>query len=369
MPVAAYAFSISFFMPVLIALAAIFGGAWMLGAPLYAWFVTSIFDRVMGPNNDNPDPHTSDAQLFWHRSVTWAWVPMQTAMILGAIYAASLPDHLPDRFGIYLMIGVGVATGGIGITYAHELIHSKNKWERWGGELLLASVCYGHFSTEHIYNHHRYVATPKDPVTARYAEGFWRFFLRAVWGTAASAWEVDTNHLRRRGRAIFGLSNPWYRYAFVSGSFMTVAWLIGGWWGLGLYFVQCFFAILQLEAVNYVEHYGLTRKHLGGGKYEHTKPRHSWNSSHSLTNLLFINLQRHSDHHYKPDRRYPLLQSYSEDDAPQLPYGYPMMVLIAMVPPIWFRLMNRRVKAWRRQFYPEISDWSAYKKGLTPMPA
>jgi len=157
-------------------------------------------------------------------------------------------------------------------------------------------------------------------------------------------------------------------HLLITGGFLSVAWFLGGWWGIALYLMQSFVAILQLEAVNYVEHYGLTRKHLGGGKYEHTKPRHSWNSSHSLTNLLLINLQRHSDHHYKPDRRFPLLQTYDEDEAPQLPYGYPLMVLLAMVPPLWFRVMNRRVKGWRKQFYPEINDWTLYKAGLTPMP-
>ncbi|MEM7545025.1 MAG: alkane 1-monooxygenase [Pseudomonadota bacterium] len=369
MPVAAYAFAISFIMPALLVLASVYGSWWLIGVPLYSWFVSSIFDRLLGLNQDNPDPQLAERDLFWHRFVTWAWIPTQMAMIVGAIYAATLPGHLSDRADIYLMVGLGIATGGIGITYAHELIHSKNKWERWGGELLLCSVFYGHFTTEHLYNHHRYVATPKDPVTARYAEGFWRFFPRAVWGSAASAWEIDMERLRKRGRSALSLANPWFRHLAITGTFIAIAWWIGGWWGIALYLMQAFVAILQLEAVNYVEHYGLTRKHLGGGKYEHTKPRHSWNSSHSLTNLLLINLQRHSDHHYKPDRRFPLLQTYSEDDAPQLPYGYPLMVLMAMVPPVWFRVMNHRVKSWRKQFYPEIKDWSAYKAGLTPTPS
>ena len=126
-------------------------------------------------------------------------------------------------------------------------------------------------------------------------------------------------------------------------------------------------AILLLEAVNYVEHYGLTRKHLGGGRYERTEARHSWNASHLVTNLFLINLQRHSDHHYKPARRFPLLQTYAEDDAPQLPHGYPVMVCASLIPPLWFRMMNRRVKDWRGRFYPEIEDWTPYRKGLTPV--
>jgi alkane 1-monooxygenase len=120
--------------------------------------------------------------------------------------------------------------------------------------------------------------------------------------------------------------------------------------------------------VNYVEHYGLTRKYLGDGKYEHVLPRHSWNAAHKASNWLLINLQRHSDHHYKPDRRFPLLQTYADDDAPQLPHGYPLMTMAALSPRIWRRIMNPRVLAWREKYYPEIEDWLPYKQGTNPLP-
>lgn len=368
MPVAAYAFAVSYLMPALILIAALEGSYWLLGVPIYAWIATTVFDRLFGAETRNADVMLPDSALFWHRAVTWAWLPTQIAMIFGALWAATAGGWLTTREGVFLLFGVGVASGGIGITYAHELVHSKNRWERLAGEILLASVCYGHFATEHVLNHHRYVGTPKDPVTARYGESVWRFLIRAVWGSAVSAWEIDAERQRRRGRPVLGRGNPWWRYVGMSASFALAAWAIGGWAGVGLFILQAVVAVTQLETVNYVEHYGLTRKHLGGGKYEHAKPRHSWNSSHSMTNLLLINLQRHSDHHYKPDRRYPLLQTYGEDEAPQLPYGYPMMVLMALIPPVWFRVMNRRVKDWRKRFYPEVTDWGPYKRGLTPMP-
>ncbi|MGB0505646.1 MAG: alkane 1-monooxygenase [Pikeienuella sp.] len=368
MPIAAYAFAISFAMPVLIGLAAAYGGWFLAGVPIYGWFVTSFLDRFIGLNTNNADPTTEDTALFWHRVVTWIWVPLQIGAIIGAIYAVSLPNHLHWSEAMALMMGVGIATGGIGITYAHELIHQKNRFERGLGNILLASVCYGPFTTEHLHNHHIYVATPKDPVTARYGEGFWRFFPRAVAGTFGSAWRIDHEQLRRRGYGKLSWRNPWWRYALMSSVFVVLALWVGGSYALLLFFQQCFTAVMQLEAVNYVEHYGLTRKHLGDGKYEPTKPRHSWNGAQHMTNLLLINLQRHSDHHYKPNRRFPLLQTYDESDAPQLPYGYPLMVFAAYFPPVWFRMMNRQVKAWRRQHYPEITDWMPYKKGQTQMP-
>lgn len=132
--------------------------------------------------------------------------------------------------------------------------------------------------------------------------------------------------------------------------------------------MQAGVAIWQLELVNYIEHYGLTRKHLGAGKYEHVQPRHSWNAAQKASNWLLINLQRHSDHHYKPDRRFPILQNYTEADAPQLPYGYPVMTIAAMLPGVWRRVMNPRVKKWRAMYYPEITDWTAYNKATNPLP-
>lgn len=163
-------------------------------------------------------------------------------------------------------------------------------------------------------------------------------------------------------------SNPFLRYGALQLVMLIAAFLIGGWTGVGLFLFQAFVAIWQLELVNYVEHYGLTRRHLGEGKYEHVQPRHSWNAAQKASNWLLINLQRHSDHHYKPDRRFPLLQNYTEQDAPQLPTGYPVMTLAAMIPPVFRRIMNPRVRKWRAMYYPDITDWSAYKTAGNPMP-
>ena len=162
--------------------------------------------------------------------------------------------------------------------------------------------------------------------------------------------------------------NPFWGYWALQAGFLMLAVFLGGAGGAALFLVQAFVAVWQLELVNYIEHYGLTRKHLGGGKYEHVLPRHSWNSARMASNWLLINLQRHSDHHYKPDRRFPLLQNHTEADAPQLPYGYPVMTMLAMIPPLWRRFMNPRVRKWRGMYYPEITDWQPYSKALNPPP-
>lgn len=356
-------FAISLTLLPCIAAGAVWGGWWLVLTPVWAWMAMTVLDRLAGLETASMDPATADRELFWHRALTWAWVPLQIALILGCIHAATLPGHLSTAEAIGLLFGVGIATGGIGITYAHELIHQRGRWERALGEVLLCTVSYGHFATEHVFGHHVTVGTPKDPVTARRGESFFRFFPRAVIGSFLSAWEIDRARLARRGRPVWHRTNPFWRYGAGAAAFAALAFWIGGWAGVGLFALQSFFAVLQLEEVNYVEHYGLTRKHLGGGRFERVAPRHSWNASHKVTNWLLINLQRHSDHHYRPDRRYPLLQHYPSSEAPQLPFGYPLMVLMALTPPLWRRVMDRRVAKWRAKHYPEITDWRPYDTG------
>lgn len=355
------------FVP-MIWLAAMQGGVYIALVPIYGWIVLTILDQISGLEIGNMDPETDDALLWWYKLITWVWLPVQLAIIFGSIAFLSRTEHLSGAEEIFLMMSVGVVSGSIGINYAHELIHQRNRFEPMLGEWLLVSTLYGHFRSEHILVHHRYVATPRDPVTARYDEGFYSFFGRCLVGQVASAWHVEVERLARIGRPWYALRNPWWRYAGGGLLMLALAFLVGGWIGVGFFLVQAFVAMLQLELVNYVEHYGLTRRHLGDGKYEHVHPRHSWNAAHKMTNFLLINLQRHSDHHYKPDRRFPLLQNYDQSEAPQLPYGYPLMTASALIPPLWKRIMNRRVETWRERYYPDIDEWEPYNTGTNPLP-
>ena len=347
---------------------AIHGGWTVFLLPLCGWWVFTGLDAVLGKELDNPDPQTSDAQLLWYRLITMIWFPVQALTLFGLIWFVTHTAHLAALEKIVLFFGVGVLTGTIGIVYSHELLHQKNKLERWLGDLLLATVLYSHFRSEHLLVHHVYVGTPRDAVTARYNENFHQYFFRVLRECPRSAWAAEKALLARRGLTMASFRNPFWRYAVLQLGALALATGLGGLEGLALFMLQALSAIWQLELTNYVEHYGLTRKHLGDGKYEHVKPHHSWNASHKATNWLLINLQRHSDHHYKPDRRFPLLQTYDASQAPQLPYGYPLMAAMATIPPLWLRRMNPRVRAWRQTYYPEIEDWTPYKEGTTPMP-
>ena len=351
-------------------LGALHGGWTVILLPVMTWYFFSILDAFLGLYTENADLDTSEDQLTWYKAITLIWAPLQFGLLFWMIWYVTGPGdaHLSALETIVLFFGVGVITGTVGINYSHELMHQKDRGERFLGDLLLAMVLYSHFRSEHLQVHHRHVGTPRDPVTARYNEGFHRFFPRVLRGSFLSAFRAERDLLARKGRPWHDPKNPFFRYWALQGVMALLAVLLGGGVGLALFIWQGFVAIWQLELVNYIEHYGLTRKHLGNGKYEHVQPRHSWNAAHKASNWLLINLQRHSDHHYKPDRRFPLLQTYDEDDAPQLPYGYPVMTVAAMIPPLWRRVMNPKVRAWRRQHYPDIEDWKPYFKGGLPLP-
>jgi alkane 1-monooxygenase len=365
---AALPYWVSFLLIPLIWATAFAGGWWVLLIPLSTWWAFAVLDRLTGLNLQNANPETPDDALHWYILLTKLWAPVQFLTLFGLIWYATHSDHLSSWSKIGMFFGMGVISGTIGINYSHELMHQKSRSERWLGDLLLAMVLYSHFRSEHLLVHHRHVGTPRDPVTARYNEGFHRFYPRVLWQCLVSAFRAEKEKLARKDRPWTDRSNPFWRYWVLQTGMLTLATLIGGWPGLALFLLQAGVAIWQLELVNYVEHYGLTRKHLGAGKYEHVLPRHSWNASQKASNWLLINLQRHSDHHYKPNRRFPLLQNHAQEDAPQLPYGYPVMTVAAMIPPLWRRVMNPRVRAWRRHYYPEITDWHPYNKALNPGP-
>ena len=367
-PTQALPFWVSLILLPMAVFTAVHGGWAVFLLPLFAWYFFAAADFAVGKNLTNADLDTQEDQLFWYKLITLIWAPLQFVLLFGMIFFVVPADHLSSFEKIMIFVGVGVITGSVGINYSHELMHQKNKTERWMADVLLAMVLYSHFRSEHLVVHHRYVGTPRDPVTARYGESFYRYYPRVLKQSLLSAFHAEKDMLSRKDLPWSHLTNPFWKYWGLQLVMIVIAFALGGWSGIGLFLVQAGIAIWQLELVNYVEHYGLTRKHLGEGKYEHVKPQHSWNADHKASNWLLINLQRHSDHHYKPDRRFPVLQTYAADEAPQLPYGYPVMTITAMFPSLWRRVMNPRVRKWRGMYYPEITDWHDYNKSTNPMP-
>ena len=345
------------------------GGPAVFLLPLFTWVLFDVLDLVVGTYTENADPDMPEADLVWYRFVTIIWFPLQFVMTFGAIWYVTRAGHLAPWEKIAIFFGQGIVAGAVGIVYAHELLHQKNRLERWLGDLLLAMVLYSHFRSEHLRVHHIHVGTTRDPVTARFGEGFHRYFWRVLRECPPSAWRAERAMLSRKGKTMLSPENPFWLYAALQGGMLALAFALGGWEGLALFLWQAFIAVWQLELVNYIEHYGLTRRHLGEGRYERVQPHHSWNAAQRASNWFLINLQRHSDHHTKPDRRFPLLQNHGPDSAPQLPFGYSLSAGIALFPPLWRWMMNPRVRAWRRRWYPDINDWTAYEQGTNPPPA
>ena len=317
---------------------------WLWIGPLFILGVVPIVDLIVGSDFSNPPDEAIEAleQDRYYRWLTYLFLPLQYAGFLAAFWALATWDlDLIDRIGLTTTIGF---IGGIGIATAHELGHKRADVEKWLGKIALAPAFYGHFQVEHNRGHHVRVATPEDPASARLGEGFYRFWPRTVGGSLRHAWQSERARYARRGQRPWRLGNDvlnaWLLSVMLWG--VVLVWL--GPKMLPYLLLQAFLAFSLLELVNYLEHYGLLRERVGQAgreRYERVEPRHSWNANQIATNLLLYNLQRHSDHHANPTRRYQALRDYAE--APQLPTGYAGMILIALVPPLWRRVMDPRV--------------------------
>lgn len=249
--------------------------------------------------------------------------PLQTIDIIGRITA------------------MGMLCGTFGINVAHELGHRKNKFEQTLAKISLLSSLYMHFFIEHNKGHHKNVATPNDPSSARYNEWLYSFYFRTIAFSYLSAWHIANTDMKKKGLSIFGLQNEMLQVHIFQAVFVGFIYLLFGGW-ITVYFIcAAFMGILLLETVNYIEHYGLQRKITSSNSFERTMPQHSWNSNHAIGRILLFELSRHSDHHYLASRKYQILKHY--DNTPQLPTGYPGSMLLALLPPLWCRIMNKRI--------------------------
>jgi alkane 1-monooxygenase len=246
---------------------------------------------------------------------------------------------------VILALLVGLYYGAVGIAVAHELMHRPSRADRWLGDILLCTVTYPHFSIEHVYGHHIKVATPEDPASARMGESLYAFIPRSVVGGLLGAWAIETRRLRARGQGWLSPQNRMLGYLVLVSAWYVAAYLVAGPYGVAAVAIQSVVAIFSVETINYIQHYGLQRKEIAPGRYERPDIRHSWNWETRFSGLYFLNLGRHSEHHRSANRRFDALRVL--DDQPRLPGGLIPMYLAAMVPPLWFSIMNPRVEALR----------------------
>ena len=317
---------------------------WWTFVPLLVVFVAVPVLDALGGTAEQARVSPSLERNIWFKGVTWCWVPAQLALLVWVL-ATAATGHLEPFELLGMTLSMGATAGAIGITFAHELVHRRQPFERALGEILLASVSYTHFAIEHVHGHHRHVGTPHDPATARFGESFYQFLPRTLAGSIMSAWRLEVERLARRGQAPLSASNRILRYALTQLLIYPLVWVIFGGTGLLVFAGQAVVAFSLFEVINYIEHYGLMRREVAPGEYERVGPQHSWDSSYRLSNWMLINLARHADHHCAAAKRYQSLELPPQ--APQLPAGYGTMFLLALVPPLWFRVMNPRVLTQR----------------------
>lgn len=317
--------------------------AWLWLSSLIIYGLIPLLDAWLGEDRSNP-PESAVPALErdpWYRLIVLAFLPLQYLLTLHGAWIAA--HHELSALGwVGLVLSVG-GINGVAINTAHELGHKLPAWERWLARVALAPVAYGHFYVEHNRGHHRRVATPEDPASARLGESFWAFLPRTLWGGLRSAWGLERARLAGHGLGPWHWRNEclqaWALTVLLYGALLL--WL--GWGVLGFLLVQALYGISLLEVVNYIEHYGLLRALGPDGRRVRCTPEHSWNSNHRVSNLFLYQLQRHSDHHAHPARRYQALRHF--ENSPQLPAGYAALLLPAYLPPLWFRLMDPRVLA------------------------
>jgi len=318
------------------------GNEWWFALPLLlVYFIGPLLDLILGEDENNP-PQAVISQLeqdHYYRRLTFISVPLHFLSFVGATAYASTQGL---GIGAYVCLAlVAGLTSGLAINTAHELGHKNSKIEKLLAKVALAVPAYGHFTVDHNLGHHRNVSTPTDPSSSRMGESIYKFARREIPGALFEAWSLEKDRLARRGKSVWSMKNQILQSYAISALLIVGLLAAFGWVAIPFILLHNAFAWWQLTSANYVEHYGLLRQKDASGKYERCQPHHSWNSNHVYSNLVLLHLERHSDHHTHPTRRYQSLRHY--EDLPSLPSGYFGTYLLAYVPKLWFRVMDKRL--------------------------
>ena len=348
----------------LIVLAAIYGGWWLLPAFLFM-SVAGPLDRVLGLDGRNIDPSgTPERRLLWHNLPVWAWAFLWPPTLVFGMWQVLVANPFAIWEDVLLVIILTMEAQAVFVV-GHELVHRRSTWERRLGEFLLSSASYPQYATEHVYIHHAKVGTPHDVGSAPKGESFWRYFPREVASNLANSWKAAAGRLARRHLPAWHYTNPFWRYGLGVAFWYALVYWMSGIWAVLVFAFLGLCCVFSMKISNYFQHYGLRRVLLPNGRWERVMPRHSWSADWKFSNWMFFNMQRHADHHAMVARQYPLLQIGSPDESPHLPGTYGDMMNLVLRPKRWFEKMDPLVDQWRRHFYPEIDDWSAYDSPIS----
>ena len=337
---------IAYLLPLSAFLGLYYGGIWSLGAVYLGFGIIPLLEFFTPESPGNYGPETEKQKL---KSRYFDWLLYLNVPILFGllIYFFYILTHRPlttfEQVGMTL--NMGLLIGSIGINVAHELGHRSTDFEQFLSRLLLMTALYMHFNIEHNRGHHKNVATPEDPATAPYGQSLYSFWWQSITGSYLHAWQLEKERLNRMDLPAFHWKNQMIHFHLAELAYILAAGLIFGWVVVPYLVAAAVVGILLLESINYVEHYGLLRKRKPNGRYEKVELWHSWNSDHELGRIFLYELTRHSDHHYKASRKYQVLRHF--DESPQLPFGYPSAILVALLPPLWYRIIHPRIQGQR----------------------
>jgi len=317
-------------------------GYWCYFTPVYTFLLIPILEVLLPQDSSNLDPEKRvqkkvDALFDW---MLYANIPIVFGLLLYYLWSVSHASYaLYELIG--LMFSLGIVLGTNGINVAHELGHRQQSPERYLGKLLLLPSLYMHFYIEHNFGHHLHAATKEDPATARYNQSVYFFWVTSVSRQLLKAWKIQLSLLKGTSTGFFSYKNDMFWYAIIQTLYALLLYFVFGLPVLLFAIGAAMVGFLLLETVNYIEHYGLLRQRLPSGRYERVREIHSWNSNHILGRIILYELTRHSDHHFTSSKKYQLLDYH--DSSPQMPFGYPTSMVLALIPPVWFRVMNRRI--------------------------
>jgi len=332
----------SFSIPAAAALGLYLGHWWAWLTVAGVFIAIPTLDALLGTQDGNLDESATQLARSQplYSLILYTHLPVQILLILYLGYAWTTTIQ-PWWVHLGWILSVMLSTGGIGITVAHELIHRRTAWERWIGKLILMTVLYMHFSIEHVRGHHAQVATENDPASAPKGMNVYRFILNTVPAQWISAWKLESKRLKKHGLPTLCIQNEMLWFMAIQAAWLTLIGILFGPALLLVYLAVATLSFTLLEIINYVEHYGLRRSKNQQGRWEAVREAHSWNSNHRVSRMLLFELSRHSDHHMSAEKPYQVLKT--EPASPQMPNGYPGMVLLTLIPPLWFSVMDRRL--------------------------
>ena len=319
-------------------------GAWSFGAVYLGFIIIPLLELVLpfSQKNLTEREESSKANVPFFDWLLYLNIPI-LFLLLWYFFSTVVKGGLQTYELVGMTLNVGIIIGTVGINVAHELGHRSKKIEQLLSKLLLMTALYMHFFIEHNRGHHKNVSTDEDPASARFGENLYAFWVRSTMGSYINAWKLEAERLQKNGNSFLNFQNEMIVFQLIQMGYLIAVGLLFGWKVIPFAIAIPVAGFLLLETVNYIEHYGLRREKFANGRYENVSMKHSWNSDHELGRIFLYELTRHSDHHYKSTRKYQVLRHF--DESPQLPFGYPSAMLLSLVPPVWFKVMNKHVHA------------------------